>query len=442
MTGYPVTLTQVWNMKQMTASFSGMASGPEETLKVRRFERLPKLLWLVATAWLLHGCGAEDGQQQTPPPPAVTVARPLVETVTDWDEYTGRFGAVDSVELRARVSGYLESIHFREGAIVSKGDLLFIIDPRPYEATLAEAKALLSAAKVRLDLSRSDLDRAQRLFKSRAISEEELDSRTQQKKEAEAAVLSAEAAVQSAQLNVEFTHVKAPVSGRIGRALVTDGNLVSGGSEGSTLLTTLVSIDPVYLYMTADERSVLKYLRLDQQGERTSARSGRVKVRARLADEDQFGHVGYVDFVDNQIDQATGTLQARAVFDNPDGLLLPGMFARVQVMGKGDVESLMIPETAIANDLAEEFVWVLDEQDQAQRRRIVAGRLHDGLRVIREGLQPEDRVVINGTQRVQPGVKVKAQLTELKPSGKVGVTPAGGPAVGSSEAASSESDGQ
>ena len=320
----------------------------------------PKLtVSILFTAVLAAGCG-ESPAPQAPPPPRVAVAAPLSTLVTDWDEFTGRLAAVESVDIRARVSGYLESVNFEEGSFVQKGDSLFVIDPRPDTAVLNEAKAGLTRARVQLELATNDLERAQRLSDSLAISEEVLDERTQEKREAVATLEAAKAKVDSAALNVEFTHVKAPISGRIGRAFVTEGNLISGGNEGATRLTTIVSLDPIHFYFTGDERAYLRYLRLDRAGARPSSHDTQNPVRLRLADEDGFVHEGYMDFVDNRIDEATGTVQGRAIFPNPDYVLVPGMFAKIQLLGEGPYEALLIPDEAIGADQAQQFVFVLD----------------------------------------------------------------------------------
>jgi RND family efflux transporter MFP subunit len=352
----------------------------------------------------LAGCGGKP----PPPmgPPQVTVAKPLVRQITDWDEYTGRLAAVESVEIRARVSGYLQSVHFDDGTLVKRGDLLFVIDPRPYEAALDEAQADLTQSRVRLELASNDLDRARRLFASRAISEEELDARTKEHREAEAALEAAQAAEKGSALNLEFARIKAPISGRIGRKLVTVGNLVSSAGDKPTLLTTIVSVDPIHVYFTADERAFLRYTRLAEKGIRPSSRNAPNPVRLQLADEQDFPHLGYMDFVDNQIDQATGTMQGRAVFANPDGDLTPGLFARVKLLGEGPYEALIVPDQAIATDQGQRLVYILGPDNVVTPRPVTLGRSLGELRVIRDGLSPADQVVINGIQRVRPGITV------------------------------------
>jgi RND family efflux transporter MFP subunit len=313
---------------------------------------------------------------------------------------------VESVEIRARVSGYLQSIHFEDGALVKRGDLLFVIDPRPYEAALDEARADLTQAKVRIELASNDLDRAKRLFASRAISEEELDARTKEHRQAEASLEAAQAAEKGSALNLEFARIKAPVSGRIGRKLVTVGNLVSSSGDKPTLLTTIVSVDPIHVYFTADERAFLRYTRLAEKGIRPSSRNVPNPVRLQLADEQDFPHLGHMDFVDNQVDRATGTMQGRAIFANPEGDLTPGLFARVKLLGEGPYEALIVPDQAIGTDQGQRFVYVLGADNVVTPRPVTPGRTLGDLRVIRDGLGATDRVVINGIQRIRPGISV------------------------------------
>ena len=347
------------------------------------------------------------------PAPQVTVATPLVRNITDWDEYTGRLAAVDSVEIRARVGGYLESVHFTDGALVKKGDLLFVIDPRPYQAALDETRAQLTRAKVRLELAVNDQDRANRLFASRAISEEELDARTKERREAEAALQEAEASQKAAALNLEFSRVRAPISGRIGRKLVTEGNLVSSGNPDPTLLTTIVSVDPIHVYFTADERAFLRYTRLAEDGMRPSSRNTPNAVRLQLADEQGFPHLGHMDFVDNHVDKATGTMEGRAIFPNPKGDLTPGLFGRIQLLGEGPYVALIVPDQAIGSDQAQRIVYVVGTDNVVTPRPVVLGRSLGDLRVIRRGLKPDERIVINGIQRVRPGAPVSPQEGQI-----------------------------
>jgi RND family efflux transporter MFP subunit len=362
---------------------------------------------------LLNACQQQQAAAPPPPPPKVTVSQPVVRDVVEWDEFTGRLEAVESVEVRARVSGYLQSVHFTDGAIVKKGALLFVIDPRPYQAELNRAKATLEQAIARYERTQKDFARAQQLVKSRAISAEEVDTRAADQREAQESVQAARAAVEATRLNVEFTEVKAPISGRIGRHLVTQGNLINGGTAESTLLATIVSLDPIYCYFEADERSFLKYVRLSQTGERPSSREVRNPASLALANETGFPHQGYIDFVDNRLDPNTGTMTGRAVFPNPDPILTPGLFARVRIPGSGKYTALLLPDEAIGTDQTQRFVFVVDDQNTAAYRKVELGPIIDGLRVIRGGLQPEDWVIVNGVQRVRPGAKVETEPQTL-----------------------------
>ena len=372
---------------------------------------------ILFTALLMAGCD-QPQQPQTgmapPPPPRVTIANPVVREVTDWDEFTGRLYAVESVEVRPRVSGYLQSVNFVEGSIVNKGDLLYVIDPRPYQAVLDQARADVSRSKASLELAENDLARAERLYKSHAISEEEVDSRSKKKREALASLEAARAAVESAALDFEFTHIKAPITGRISRTRITEGNLVTGGDFDSTLLTTIVSLDPIYVYFTADEQSVLHYTRMDMAGTRKSSRVTPNPVQLRLADEEDYMHKGHMDFVDNQIDMATGTMQARAIVDNPDYLLVPGMFVDVKLLGKGPYEALLIPDAAISVDQTIQFVYVINDKNIVARRQVKTGNLHGELRVITDGLEQDDRIIINGIQRVRAEMEVTPETGSIE----------------------------
>jgi len=356
------------------------------------------------------------GCDEPPPPPApleVAVARPVVRELVDWDEFTGQVEAVERIEVRARVNGYLESTHFREGEIVEQGRLLFVIDPRPYQAELDRAEAELARARARLALARNDAKRAERLVRIQAISQEEFDTRTTEHSEAGAELRAAEATVEQRRLDLEFTRVRAPIQGRVGRSLVDIGNLISGGTPQSTMLTTVVSLDPVHVYFEADERSYLKYTRLARSGERPSSRDVPNPVRVAVADEQDFPHPGYMDFVDNEIDPNTGTLRARAVLPNPDGLLTPGLFARVRLLGSGRYRAFLIPDEVIGTDQAERTVLVVGADDTLELRTVETGPRVAGLRIVRKGLEATDRVVISGLQRVRPGVRVTPRLMEL-----------------------------
>jgi len=322
------------------------------------------------------------------------------------------------VEVRARVSGYLQSVHFKDGAEVGKGDLLFVIDPRPYQAELDRAAANLNQAQTRLELTSNELARAERLLKSSTISEEEADSRNKAKREAEAALESAGAALKSAKLNVEYTRIAAPISGRIGRKLITEGNLVNGNQGQSTLLTTIVSLEPIYCYFDADERSVLKYQKLAREGKGDRMREGRMPCELELANENGFPHHGMLDFMDNRIDATTGTLRVRGVFPNPgpQRVLQAGFFARVRVPGSGKYAGLLIADQAVGTDQGQKFVYILSDQDVVDYRPVKLGPVVDGLRVVREGLQGSDWVVVNGLMNLRSGTKVKPQRAQISSS--------------------------
>lgn len=365
----------------------------------------------ITAALLAAGCRPAPVPMEMPPP-EVSVAHPLQREVIEWDEYTGRLHAIDEVEVRARVSGYLESIHFTEGTIVEKGDLLFVIDPRPFEAVLRAAKAELSRAQARLDLAKNDLKRAETLLADKAISTEDYDTRSKTVQQNTAEVEAARAAIESAELDVEFTHIRAPIRGRTSRHNVTEGNLISGGLSSSTLLTTIVSLDPIHCYFDVSERAMLKYTRLSLSGERTSSRTAANPVFISLADEDGFIHEGRMNFVDNQIDPNTGTLRGRAIFPNPDDLLLPGLFVRLRLIGSGRYDAIQIPDAAIATDQSRKFVYVVDESNTISMKEVKPGRIIDGLRVIEEGLTVDDTIVVAGLQRARPGaVVVPSEIT-------------------------------
>ncbi len=365
------------------------------------------LISLAALGLLLAACQKPVSPASgPPPPPAVTANQPAQREVVEWDEYPGRLEAVEMVEARARVSGYLQSVHFKDGAEVNKGDLLFVIDPRPYQAEVDRAEASLNQAQTHLAWTSNDLARAERLLKSKTVSEEEADSRSKAKHEAEAVLQSSRASLEMARLNLEYTHLTAPVSGRISRKLVTEGNLINGNQGVSTLLTTIVSLDPIYCYMDTDERALLKYQQLAREGKRASARDAQIPCEMGLANEEGFPHQGVVDFVDNRVDPTTGTIRARGVFSNADRSLTPGLFARLRVTGSGKYPALLIPDQAVGTDQGQKIVYVINDQDTVEYRKVKLGPIFDGLRVVHEGLQAKDWVVVNGLMSIRQGVKV------------------------------------
>jgi len=374
--------------------------------------RLVALLLLLAPA--LTACG--DSQPPGPPPPPVTVAKPVKQTVVDQDEYVGRFLAVDSVEVRARVSGTLDAVHFKDGQMVNKGDLLFTIDRRPFQNALDQARANLLQAQSNLVFAETDLARAQQLVRDKAIPEQVFDQRAQAKRNAEASVAANQAAVRQAELDLEFTELRAPITGRIGDRRVSPGNLVTGGA-GATLLATIVSTDPIRFEFTFDEASLLRYDRLVKQGGAdVTTRGLSLPVKLRLIDEPDFRHEGGMDFVDNVIDRSTGTIRGRAVFANPTALFIPGMFARVQIPASPPHEALLVPDAAIGADQARKFVYVVGPDNTVKQAYVTLGLVTGGLRVIQEGLTPDARVVVNGLMRVRPGVKVTPQEEGAPPS--------------------------
>src|SRR5436190_18469024 len=330
----------------------------------------------------LAGCGEGAQKQAAHPPPTVTVAKPVRQTVTDYDEYVGRFVAVDMVEVRARVSGYLEKIGFQDGQLVKQGDLLFTIDRRPFETTVAQTKAQLAQARANLAFAESDLARGSQLVRDKTITEQTCDQRTQAKRVAEASVQAQEAAVRQAELDLQFTELKAPVAGRIGDRRVSPGNLVTGGTGGTTtLLATIVSIDPMRFEFTFDEASYLRYERIAGASTDANSRSKGLKVALRLIDETDFAHEGTVDFVHNVIDRSSGTIRGRAQIPNPKGLFTPGMFARVRVPGSLPYEALLVPDVAIASEQVRKYVMVIDAENTAKPKYVMLGQLVGNLRV-------------------------------------------------------------
>ncbi len=417
-----------------------------------KFVTTARLAVLSAAALLListlAGCD-RGGQQQHAafPPPTVTVAKPVQRTVVDYDEYVGRFVAVDSVEIRSRLSGYLSAIHFTDGQMVKKGDLLFTIDRRPFEIALQQMKANLAQARANLSFAQGDLQRGQALLANKTITDQTYDQRLQAKNVAEAAVAAQEAMVNSAELDLDqYSKLRAPIDGRIGDRRVSVGNLITGGAGGNTtLLATIVSVDPIRFEFTFDEASYLRYERFakgrksdeaadpppDQQlAKRTDQQAGQqpdppsdqqaadqhrdgvdtgVPVSLKLIDEKDFDHTGKIDFVDNAISTSSGTIRGRAIFANPNGLFVPGMFGRVRVPASPPHQALLIPDAAIGSEQARKYVLVVDDGEAVRQKYVTLGQLDGGLRVVRDGLLPTDRVIVNGLMHAHPGIKVKAE---------------------------------
>jgi len=367
----------------------------------------PRALAALASLALLFGCGEGQKQQVVLPPPKVTVARPVQRTIVDHDEYVGRFVPVESVEIRARVSGYLAKVHFQDGQYVKQGDILFTIDKRPFQNTFDQAAANLETAKSNLAFAEADLARGQQLMRERTISEQLFQQRAQYFRNAQAAVAANEAMLRQAGLDLEFTELKAPVSGRIGDRRVTVGNLVTGGTGATTLLATIVSLDPIRVEFTFDEASLLRYGRLANRRQKDSA--GLTTVRLKLIDELEFSHEGRIDFVDNVIDRATGTIRGRAEFSNADGLFTPGMFARVQLPASDPYQALLLPDSAIGTEQSRKYVLVVSADNTVVQRYVTLGDLADRLRVIKAGLAADDRVIVNGLIQARLGAKVAPQ---------------------------------
>jgi RND family efflux transporter MFP subunit len=364
-------------------------------------------------AVLVSGCRSEATPAAQAPAPQVSVASALARNVTEWDEFTGRLEAVESVEVRPRVTGYIESVNFTEGSTVHKGDLLFVIDPRPYRAELSKAEAELARAVASAELAASDAARSEKLVDIKAVSREEYDERINASREAKANVAAARAAVDAAKLNLEFTRITAPIDGRVSKAIVTAGNLVTGGSNAATLLTTVVSLDPMYVTFEGDEQIYLKYNELSRRGERSSSRDAANPVLMGLANEDGYPHHGKMVFVDNQVDPRTGTIRARAAFENKDGYLTPGLFARVKLLGHNAYQAVLVDDRAIGTDQSQKFVYVVDADNKVAYRPVKVGRLTDGLRIVQQGLQAGETVVVNGMQRVRPGVVVAPERVAM-----------------------------
>ena len=378
-----------------------------------QLHRIPNLL-IIALLTFVIACSSSEGQQSPPPPPTVTVSAPLEENITQYDEFTGRFRAIERVEVRARVDGYLEEIRFTDGELVEKGEVLFVVDQRPYKIALERAQADLINARTHLELARKELDRAKNLRSTGAVSQELIDRRTQEHLSAQAAVSSAEAAVHSAELDLEFTQVKAPVSGKISENFVSVGNLVSGGLSSATLLTRIVSLDPIYFTFEASEDQLIRYKKSGSfKGNVLTTRESFQTVKARLLGEEEFTYEGSLDFFDNEIDESTGTLRVRALFSNDELLLTPGMFARARFSATGRHRELLIPDKAIGSDQAQRFVFVVDDSSKVSRKFVKTGNLYNDLRIIEEGLSRTDRVIVDGLSKVQADQKVTARQDQL-----------------------------
>lgn len=377
-------------------------------------------LWIASTfisllLVSLAGCTDNTNAASAPPPPQVSVAEAIVQPVRQWDEYSGHIEAVESVELRPRVSGYIERVDYREGEEVTKGDVLFTIDARSYRAELDRATAQLTRALSTAKLSHSEVERAKTLVEQHAISKEVWEQRIADEKAAQADVQAAKAAVTAAKLNFEWTQVRAPISGRAGRAQVTAGNLVNAGGSAS-VLTTLVSQESVYVYFDADENAFLRYALMARNGLRSK---DNVPVQVGLTSEEGFPHQGVVDFVDNQVDRSSGTIGVRALLDNKGRVFTPGLFARVRLLGRDEFKAVLIDDKAVMTDQDRKYVYIVDKDGMAQRRDVQLGRSANGLRIVENGLSEGDRVIVNGVQRVfMSGMPVDAKSVPMQMQAK------------------------
>jgi RND family efflux transporter MFP subunit len=366
---------------------------------------LINLIAAAAAVLLVAACGRGDAQGPQQGALPVAVAKPAVKEIQIWDEYVGRFEAVNRVEIRPRVSGYLEEVHFYDGDIVDAGELLFTIDPRPFKAALDGAKARAEAARTAQRLSVNELARAKRLLDAKAGSQEEYDRRLQAKQAADADVAAANAAVEEASLNLEFTEIKSPIAGRAGRDLVNKGNLVTAQT---TLLTTVVSIDPIHFVFTGSESDYLNYSRLAQSGERKSSREEPNPVRIKLDDQKDYEIEGLMNFIDNSLSATTGTIEAQAVVENPDGFLTPGMFGRLRLYGRDPYDAMLVPDAVVQFDQSRQFVWVVGPENKAQMRPVTLGRVvEDNMRIVEAGLQPDDLVITSGFAMLRPDAPVQ-----------------------------------
>jgi RND family efflux transporter MFP subunit len=356
---------------------------------------------------LLSGCGRAAAKPQQQSPPVVTVATVEQREITEWEEFTGRTDAVEAVEVRPRVSGHIQEVRFQSGQLVKKGDVLFVIDPRWYQAEFDRRQAEYEQARVRLENTERMAARAARLLASKAISSETADTSESQSQEDKAALLAAKSLLESARLDLEFTEIRAPIDGRVSRALMTAGNYVSGIAGGASLLTRIVSMDPIYVYADVDENSLLKFNAL--AGERKAAGDQAIPVELELANEEGFPHRGFIESFDNRLDPNTGTILLRAIFPNSEGRIVPGLFARIRVPTSGKHTAFLVEESAIGTDQSQKFVLTLGDDNTVEYRKVKLGPTFEGKRIVREGLRPGEKIVVNGLQRARPGLPVNPE---------------------------------
>ncbi|MGI2170983.1 efflux RND transporter periplasmic adaptor subunit [Shewanella sp. MF05960] len=382
------------------------------------FKSIQSTLLVSLTALLLVACGQAPAQQQAgaPAAPEVSVANVIHERITEWDQFTGRLQAPEKVTLVPRVSGYIESVNFKEGALVNKGDVLFTIDSNVFTAEVERLQAELTSAQSANQLAKNDFDRANKLFSQQAVSEELIDTRRSNMHQTAAAVASVKAALTSAKLNLEYTQVTAPITGRVSYANETAGNYVTAGQ---TQLTSLVSIENMYAYFDIDEQTYLKYASLSVENKRQDPRSGNNTVLMALANETEFTYQGVIDFVDNSVNQQTGTIRVRATFANPDNMLMPGLFARISIAGSASYQGILIDDKAIFTDLSNKYVLVVNDENTLEYRSITLGEKIHGLRIVTKGLQPDEKIVVNSLQKVRPSVTITPKLTEMAESSQI-----------------------
>lgn len=402
--------------KPIMIKSSNRKSSKSFLIQTKKYNRV-LYLSVIMLPFIITACNS-TAQPRTPAPPTVEVSAPVQQEIVQYDEFTGRFNAINHVEVRARVDGYLQDIRFKDGEMVQKGDLLFVIDQRPYKIALEQAQAKLESAQTQLKLAETMYNRVKGLRETGAVSQELLEQRAQDFYSMQANVKAAKAMVHAAALNLQYTKVKAPISGKISQNFVSVGNLVSGGLSSATPLTRIVSLDPIYFTFEVSEGRLIKYLQSDtSSGGITNILDEQLKVEAQLQGENAFSHAGRLDFVDNIINQSTGTLKVRAIFNNDDKLLTPGMFATVRFAPAGPHRELLIPAKTIASDQAKRFVLVVNDSNTVQRKFVQTGALHQNMRIIESGLAPNDRIIVSGFVEVRPGQKVTIKQKEIALAG-------------------------